>query len=115
MYTLSIAALEGEFKVIDAQDWNHGIYGFYTNDYQMPLGSEYNLLAGNQSENIQLDGAYTNVVLNLTKANDVLTLHFVAGTLVEDTTVTPVDTTVVPQPVEEHYYLIGSYNEWCYS
>ncbi|MBR1427264.1 MAG: hypothetical protein IJ581_07430, partial [Paludibacteraceae bacterium] len=88
VYTITIDSLFGGFKVLDAQDWQHGDYGRWPDEYAIPVDGEYNLLrkeGETVNYDLTLDGTYENAVLTLTEADDVLTLHFVSGTLVEDT------------------------------
>ncbi len=91
LYTLTLDTLKGEFKVIDAQDWAHNIYGAWS-AFDIPLGGNYGLFNSTKSVNLTLDGDYTNVTLNLKKNGDDLFLFFVDGTLI------PQDTTATPEP-----------------
>ncbi len=95
-YTLKTASLEGEFKILTARSWDATNYGAANGGDQLVPGDEYELNS-NSAPNLSVNGAYTNVILTLTKANDILKLYFAAGTPVQqDTTGTnPQDTTQV--------------------
>ena len=114
-YTLKTASLEGEFKILTARSWDATNYGAANEGDQLVPGDEYELNS-NSAPNLSVNGAYTNVILTLTKANDILKLHFAAGTPVQqDTTGTnPQDTTIVPPVVDTHYYIKNNWNggEW---
>ena len=114
-YTLKTASLEGEFKILTARSWDATNYGAANVGDQLVPGDEYELNS-NSAPNLSVNGAYTNVILTLTKANDILKLHFAAGTPVQqDTTGTnPQDTTIVPPVVEKSYYIKNNWNggEW---
>ena len=107
IYTLSLDSLYGNFKVTGAHDWNHGNYGAHTSGDVLLLGGEYQMASAN-SQDLWVDGTYTNVVLALTNTNNILTIHFVQGTLVQDT--------VAPQPQPENYYIKNNWNggEWAW-
>ncbi len=80
-YVITLDTLAGAFKVIGARDWMHGDYGAYGYGDVINVGGEYNMNAVS-SYNLNLNGTYADVTLTLTVTDNVVTLHFVAGTRV---------------------------------
>ena len=106
VYTLTIDTIYGEFKVTDARDWLHGIYGAYNIGDVLNLGNEYEMAAMN-SQNLSLITTYTNVTLNLRVENNVVTIIFVSGTQIPTTGLdTTVGNTATPVKLIENGALI---------
>ncbi len=106
VYTLTIDTIYGDFKVVDARDWLHGIYGAYNIGDVLNLGNEYAMAAMN-SQNLSLIATYTNVTLNLRVENNVVTIIFVSGTQMPTTGLdTTVGNTATPVKLIENGALI---------
>ena len=106
IYTITIDTIYGEFKVTDARDWLHGIYGAYNIGDVLNLGNEYAMAAMN-SQNLSLSTTYTNVTLNLRVENNVVTIIFVSGTQMPTTGLdTTVGNTATPVKLIENGALI---------
>lgn len=95
IYTITIDTLFGEFKVMTTRSWNDLSYGRGDNDGVLTMGEAYAMVEW-ASDNMSIEGIYTNAVLNLQVTENAATLTFVSGTLVEDPVVVMVEVRLVP-------------------
>ena len=92
-YSIGLKEMKGAFKVTTARNWNEGNYGAYNEGEVLALGGEY-VLNGDNAQNLNLDGLYQGVILNLMVSENGMMLKFVEGTLVEEPVVEPENVTV---------------------